>query len=104
MSAGWVSVTTLFILLLIPSGVSLAIAQSTFASLEGTVVDQTEGRVSGVSITIQNLETNISRVTPTDNRGFYRALNLSVGTYRVTAQMAGFATEVEREVSLEINQ
>ncbi len=87
-------------LLLISTLVSLAKAQTTFASLEGTVTDQSEGRVPGVSITVTNTETNISRAAMTDDRGFYRVSNLPVGIYDVRAEFHGFAPVVESGVSL----
>src|SRR5262249_12006721 len=79
-------------------------AQTTFASLEGTITDQSEGQVQGVSITVTNRETNISRAAVTDDRGFYRASNLPVGIYDVRAEFPGFAPIVQSGVVLEINQ
>jgi len=91
-------------LLLIFLSVALATAQTTFGSLEGVVVDQSDARVSGASITVINLETNIARMVITDDRGFYRVPNLAVGIYTVKAQRSGFATAAENVVPLEINQ
>src|SRR5436309_1122395 len=91
-------------LLLISSLVSVAKAQTTFGSLEGTVTDENEGRVPGVSITVTNTETSISRVAVTDDRGFYRVSNLPVGIYDVRAKFQGFAPVVESGVPLRINQ
>jgi hypothetical protein len=78
--------------------------QSTFASIEGTIVDQAGLVVPGVSVTVTNQDTNVSRDLVTDGRGFYRAPNLPIGTYRVKAQLQGFATAVETGVVLQINQ
>ena len=80
-----------------------ATAQTTFGSVEGSVIDQSEARVPGAVITITNLQTNLRRIVISADRGFYRAPNLPVGTYRIKAQMAGFAT-VEAETRLDINQ
>src|SRR5262244_24635 len=96
----WLLTLVAFTLSLLPVP---AAAQTTFGSLEGSVFDQSEARVPGAVITITNLQTNIRRIVISDDRGFYRAPNLPVGTYSIKAQLAGFAT-VEVETRLDINQ
>ena len=84
--------------------VAAATAQTTFGAIEGTIVDQTGGRVPGATVTAKNMDNGFSRVATSDERGFFRVNNIEVGRYSVTAQLDGFATAVRDEVVIQINR
>jgi hypothetical protein len=65
-------------------------AQTSFGSFVGTVTDQAEAAIPGAIIVVTNLDTGISRQTKTDHLGKYRVDSLLPGTYRITAECAGF--------------
>ena len=69
-----------------------AVAQNIFGRISGTVVDQTGAVVPYAKVTITNQETRIARTFKADEKGFYVAPELPVGTYSVTAEEKGFKT------------
>lgn len=74
-------------------------AQSTLASLTGTLVDGTGAAVPGASVTITHLGTQASRTTVTDAGGAYLFNNLDAGPYSVNTSVSGFA-EARHEAEL----
>lgn len=65
-------------------------AQQTLGSINGTVVDSTGAAIPGAAITIVNNDTGLTRSTRTRNDGTFQVLNLSIGSYKVTVNHAGF--------------
>ncbi len=86
--------------------VSPAFAQSTAinGTLEGTVKDDQGAVLPGVTVTVSNLDTGDQRVVVTNERGLYRAPLLSLGTYRVSAELQGFKKFEQTGVSLRAGQ
>ncbi len=86
--------------------VSPALAQSTAinGTIEGTVKDDQGAVLPGVTITVSNLDTGDQRVVVSNERGLYRAPLLSLGTYRVVAELQGFKTFEQTGVSLRAGQ
>jgi hypothetical protein len=76
----------------------------TAADVTGTVVDASGAALPGVTVTITNVETNVSRTAVTDTRGHYRAPALPPGTYRVSAAMSGFGDQKREPVTLTLGQ
>ena len=81
---------------------SLAFAQTTNATLVGTVTDPQASVMAGVNITAKDLGTGTARATVSDANGNFRIFPLNPGRYEVTAQLTGFKTKVMPEVVLEI--
>src|SRR6266498_212746 len=73
-------------------------------SILGVVRDPSSAVVAGASITIVNLETNLTRTTLADSSGEYRVLALPVGHYRVEARAPGFQKFLANEVVVDVNQ
>ena len=59
---------------------SIALAQSTGATIMGIVVDETKAALAGVTVTIRQVETDARRVVVTDGRGRYQAPALEPGS------------------------
>jgi hypothetical protein len=78
--------------------------QSLNAQLEGTVVDPTGAVVSQAEITATNLETGITRVTISDDRGIYRIPLLPLGTYRIVVEATSFKRLVRNGVVVALGQ
>ncbi|MBI4442117.1 MAG: TonB-dependent receptor [Acidobacteria bacterium] len=79
----------------------LAFAQSA-GTIAGTVSDSTGAVIPGASVTARNVETGLTRMLTTNERGRYTAPQIPVGTYEVTATAAGFQTSVRRGITLTV--
>lgn len=65
-------------------------------AIAGKVTDESGAAMPGVAVTIENVATGVDRSAITDGAGRYLAPLLPVGSYRVTAELQGFA-KVQRE-------
>jgi len=65
-------------------------AQSTFASIVGTVRDASGAVVAKCIVDVSNTGTSAHRETVTDASGDYSVTNLEPGTYRITIKSPGF--------------
>src|SRR5688572_24821060 len=72
------------------------------ATLFGRVFDGTGGTLPGATVTVVNIATNQSRVVVTNDEGVYRLAGLTPGKYSLTAQLQGFATFVQPEITLSV--
>jgi len=77
--------------LLLLAGPARAQVQATTGVIEGIVTDPSGAVVPGAQVTITNVGTGFERRATTDEFGFYRAILLPLGTYRVTVEHSGFA-------------
>ena len=77
-------------------------AQQDVATMTGVVKDAT-GPAPGTTVTVVNSRTGIRTSTVTNKDGFYTFASLRPGPYRLTAELAGYATE-ERTLTLEVAQ
>ncbi|HEX8844610.1 MAG TPA: TonB-dependent receptor [Pyrinomonadaceae bacterium] len=77
-----------------------AYAQSSTATLSGTVMDEAGAVIPAVSITLLNLSTALQRHATTDDQGSYVVPLLPPGRYNLTAQRKGFSTIEIRNVVL----
>src|SRR2546428_4098478 len=84
--------------------VSLAFAQLDTGTISGTVADQTGAAVPGASVGIKNVATGIVRRLVTNEAGRYEAVALPIGTYEVTASLAGFQTLVRGGIGLTVGR
>src|SRR5688572_29828117 len=85
-------------MMLAPSG---AFAQE--ATVTGTITDATGGVLPGVTVTAINEATGFTLEAVTDERGAFR-MPARIGTYRVTAVLAGFTDAVRAGVPLSVGQ
>lgn len=80
----------------------LAFAQSTNATLTGTIKDSSGGVLPGATVTVRNLETNETRSVVSSGDGLYRVTNLPRGRYDVTAELEGFKSVTQSNVLLTV--
>ena len=98
--------TSVCLLLLLTLNNSLALsvrAQSTTATLGGTVTDQNGAVVPGVSVAVISIEHGFHRTIKTDEQGAFVIPMLSPGTYVVKAEREGFTTSELPNVVLNVN-
>ncbi len=81
-----------------------AAAQNIGATLQGLITDTGKGVLPGVSVTITNVDTGVSRTVVTDNAGWYRAAALAPGTYELSTELTGFVTYKRSGMTLTTGQ
>src|SRR5437667_7599168 len=79
-------------------------AQVTTATIAGVAQDASGAVIPGVSITVKNLDTGITRTVTTDEGGRYTVPDLTIGSYEVEAQLPGFQTEVRSGITLSVGR
>ena len=77
-------------------------AQAT-AEISGTVKDQSGAVLPGVEITATQTDTQIARMTVSNETGAYALPNLPIGSYRLEASLPGFRKFVQTGIVLEVN-
>ena len=80
-----------------------AFSQTT-ASIQGTVSDQSGAAVAGAKVTVKNTAMGIERTTQTNSTGAYEFPALPPGTYSVQVEMAGFETQLAKNLVLQVSQ
>src|SRR5690242_6403103 len=69
-----------------------AFAQSARARIVGTVKDPQGAVMVGANVSVINVATGVQSTAVTDAQGFYQALELPIGTYKVKVERNGFST------------
>lgn len=101
---GWLQTTVGILATLVCVGgvPRAAFAQATTGEITGRVTDSGGGIVPGVTVTAQNEETGLSRVTTTNESGEYTLPLLPPGRYTVTAELSGFKQAARRNVTVNV--
>jgi carboxypeptidase family protein len=92
------------IAILLSLGANSALADNVYASIRGTVMDSTGAVIPNAQITATNTLTGIAKTTTSESTGAYQFLQLTVGTYSVTATKTGFKTFKSSGITLAVNQ
>ena len=79
-------------------------AQTTTATVLGTVKDSSGAVLIGAKVTLRNLETGFTRQVTTDPFGAYFIAYVPSGSYRLTVESPGFRTEVRDGLRFEVGQ
>jgi len=75
--------------------------QSLRGSIGGTVTDDTNAALPGVTVAIDSPSLQVPQIRRvTDERGEYQIIDLPSGTYRVTYELSGFTTMVREGIVL----
>ena len=77
-----------------------AMANNTNGSIRGTSIQVNGSSISNVTITIENLDTGLTRSVQSDESGDFRFPLLPAGNYKVTAEKNGFRTTIQDSVKL----
>ncbi len=86
------------LLMLVPVA---AMAQAT-ATVNGSVKDETNAVLPGITVTAKQEETGLTRTAVSDARGVYRLFDLTPGTYAIRAELQGFRTTVRSGITLRV--
>jgi len=79
-------------------------SQAINGTIEGVVRDGTGAVLPGASVNVSNLDTGQQRTMTTNADGGYRAVLLSLGSYRVKAELQGFKTIERTGITLSAGQ
>src|SRR5215471_13038298 len=79
-------------------------AQTTNATLGGTVSDATGALIPGVTVTATNTQTGIVTSVVTNETGAYQFASLQTGVYKVTSELPGFQMQTYNTVTLGVGQ
>jgi hypothetical protein len=78
-------------------------ADELYASIRGTVIDQSGALVPDARVTVTNIATGLSK-TVTSKDGEFSILQLPVGNYSVKIEKPGFRTYTASGIHLDVNQ
>lgn len=96
----WVQIVCIMFILLPAAGR----AQTGTASITGLITDETGGALPGVTVTATNQATNVAQVAVTNEAGNYTITPLTVGSYVIKVELAGFRTATTAPITLEARQ
>src|SRR5215467_6836391 len=78
-------------------------AQSTGGRVRGTVSDASGGVVTGVTVTLTDTATNVSRQAVTAANGEYLFLEVPVGPYEISVNQPGFKRFLRKDIAVDLN-
>lgn len=78
----------LFAITMLTAG--FAFGQSPFATVHGSVSDQTGGLIPGVRLALSNTQTKAKNEVRSNEAGYFEFVGLPAGDYRLEARMPGF--------------
>ena len=81
-----------------------AAAAQTSATIAGTIDDPNRSVLPGVTVTVRNVATSLSRTVATNGEGRYVIAGLPPGAYELRAELTSFKPHVRRDLQLTIAQ
>ncbi|HJZ72055.1 MAG TPA: carboxypeptidase-like regulatory domain-containing protein, partial [Vicinamibacterales bacterium] len=93
-----------FVLLAGVATVPVAAAQILYGTIVGVVRDSSGAVVPGVTVTIVNKDTNLTREATTNADGAYSVINLLPGPYEVKFTLSGFRDTARNNVPVTIGE
>ena len=82
--------------------VGIPAAAQTGSSIQGTISDEQNAVLPGVTLTLRNADSGVVRTTVSEANGEYRFTGLPSGVYILTAELQGFAPLVVDRISATI--
>ena len=79
-------------------------AQSTSATVSGSVLDEQKAALPGATVSVRNLDSGQQRTTTTDARGAFQMSGVPPGRYEITAELGGFGRLVRTDLVLNVAQ
>ena len=98
----WAVILALGVLVFVST--PLARAQSTYGTVDGTVLDSSGAAVAGAQVTLTNVGTQEKRVQSTGTEGLYQFVNVLPGQYRVDVEKSGFKHFTRSNVTVQVQQ
>jgi len=98
--ANGVGLRSAFVLILLVCSSLLAAAQQ--GTIVGTVTDPSGAALPNVTITLTSLDSNAVKKIQTNEAGQYVLPDLNIGHYSVKAELGGFKTAEQKNVTLQV--
>ena len=76
----------------------------TSGEITGIITDSSGGVVVRATVNVVDTQTGLKRTAMTNGNGQFRVAGLSPATYDISAEMAGFATEIRKRITLAVGQ
>src|SRR5271155_2030067 len=89
--------------LVVTSSLSLH-GQSTYGTVDGTVVDPSGAAVAGAQVTLTNTGTQEKHSQTTGDAGLYTFVNVEPGQYRLDIEKSGFKHFARTNVVVQVQQ
>ena len=86
------------------TGMARAQGVGSSGEITGTVTDSSGAVLPRATVNVVDTQTDLKRTVVTNGTGQFRAAGLSPATYDVSAELAGFATQIRRGVTVAIGQ
>lgn len=93
-----------FVGVLSPLTTTLSFGQATDGNIVGTVTDRSGAAVPNATVEVINQATNVGYPATSTGDGNYRANNVPVGRYTITASASGFASTSLKNFAVELNK
>src|SRR5262245_50335153 len=81
---------------------ALAIAQGDYGTIEGIIADEQGAPLPGVTITLTNQASGVSRTVVSEGDGRYRVPAIQPGKYTLKAELAGFTAQELHDIEITI--
>jgi hypothetical protein len=78
------------------------LAQSNSGSIVGVVQDANGGVIAGATVTLTNVGTNDKKTVQANSEGYYEALSLPTGVYKIVTTASGFQESTLSDVRLAV--
>lgn len=92
----------MLVCLLLGAGVARAQGVGASGNINGTVTDSSGAAVPQATITAVQIDTGIQRTTASDHAGEYEFVGLPPATYSVTAEVPGFQSVIQKNVTVTV--
>ena len=102
MDRRWVCVAVGLLLSLVPA-VSV-LGQGAVSEVNGSVVDSSQALLPGVTITLVEETTGLTRAVVSNDRGRFVAIAVTPGRYTIKAELGGFQTQTRSAVTIAVGQ
>jgi Carboxypeptidase regulatory-like domain len=80
-----------------------AYGQALYGTILGTITDSSHAVVTGVRVSVTEINTNFRRAETSNDSGFYVFSNLDPGSYRIEVEHPGFRKVVRSDIDLTPN-
>src|SRR5437762_14310725 len=74
------------------------------SELNGTILDSSQALLPGVSVTMIEETTGLSRTIVSNDRGRFVAIAVTPGRYTIKAELSGFQTQTRPGVTINVGQ
>jgi hypothetical protein len=92
----------LVVVLLMAAAPNSLLAQADTGSIDGRIFDEQKAGMPGVTITAKNLATGLTRTVQSGATGTFHFPSLPAGTYDLSAEIAGFSTQIRKGVTVQV--